>query len=246
MDAQIIPDVKKKLNTELSLIPKDTDVSKYTEKTWNALKAAETEAQQILASTEGNTQNAYYTAWNQLRNARLSLIMEGAVEEPDPITPTTPTPPTKPITPVHPEEFTEGNVYECGSYFYKVTSLSKKTVTITKAKNTAMKKIVVPNTIKLKNISYKVTAVGDAAFQNYKQATNAKIGKNVISIGRNAFAGCKKLKKITIKSKVLKTVGKTAFKGIHKKAQIKVPAKKLKQYKKILNKKGQGKNVKLK
>ena len=176
--------------------------------------------------------------------------VESLPTEPEPITPPSQEP--EPVTSPSPKpvadglEITEGNVYEYGDYFYKVTSLSKKTVTVIKSKNAAVKKIIVPNTIKLKNITYKVTAIGDAAFQNYKQATSAKIGKNVFTIGRNAFAGCKKLKKINIKSKVLKSVGKTAFKGIHKKAQIKVPKKKLKKYKKILKKKGQGKKVKIK
>ena len=104
----------------------------------------------------------------------------------------------------------------------------------------------------------------------YKRQTGASISKNVQSIGKNAFAGCTKLKKVTtkgnklkkigskaffqcrnlksltIKSKVLKSVGKNAFKGIHRKAVIKVPASKYKVYVKKLAKKGQSKTVKIK
>ena len=66
------------------------------------------------------------------------------------------------------------------------------------------------------------------------------IGKNVASIGKQAFSGCKKLKKITIKSAKLKSssIGKNAFKGTAKKLTFKVPKKKYKAYKKFLKKKG--------
>ena len=66
------------------------------------------------------------------------------------------------------------------------------------------------------------------------------------TIGKNAFKNCKKLKKITVKSKVLKKVGSGALKKIHKKAVVKVPKKKLKAYKKLFKKKGQAKTVKIK
>lgn len=68
----------------------------------------------------------------------------------------------------------------------------------------------------------------------------------VTQINGKAFAGCSKLKKITIKAKSLKKVGKKAFKGIHKKAVIKVPKSKWKAYKKLFKKKGQAKSVKIK
>ena len=73
------------------------------------------------------------------------------------------------------------------------------------------------------------------------------IGKNVKTIGKNAFKNCKNLKKITIKtSKLTKSsVKANAFKGIYKKASVKVPKKKLKAYKKFLRKKGMGKKVKI-
>ena len=280
LDAQVMPAIKEKLETELSLAPQETDASKYTKETWEAVKTAKAQADAVLADAN-STQHACYNAIYALQNARLSLIMEGAVEKPAPPTPPDDTKPddtkpddtktddTKPNQP-QTDGIEEGKVYTSGSYSYKVTSLSGKKVTVTKAKNNKVKKITVPDTVKLGSSTYKVTAVADNAFKNYKQATSAKIGKNVESIGKNAFAGCvklktvtlnstklktigskafsncKKLTKLTVKSKVLKTVGKNALKGIHKKAQIKVPANKLKQYKKLFAKKGQAKTVKVK
>ena len=72
------------------------------------------------------------------------------------------------------------------------------------------------------------------------------IGKNVTSIGTNAFYGDKKLKTIKVTTKSLKKVGKNAFKNIDAKATIKVPASKLKAYKKLLKGKGQGRKVTIK
>lgn len=160
--------------------------------------------------------------------------------------------------------------YTVSGYTYKVTNLALKTVQITGWTSTG-KKITVPDDITLADGNkYKVTAIAASAFRNKATTTEASIGKHVTSIGANAFAGCKKLKKITVgstvltsigskafynckvlknivlKSKSLKTVGKNAFKGIHKKAVIKVPSAKLKKYKKLLAKKGQKKTVKIK
>ena len=69
----------------------------------------------------------------------------------------------------------------------------------------------------------------------------------VTGIGKNAFKGCAKLKKITIKTKTLKSVGKGALKGIHKKAVLKVPKAKYKAYKKLFRAKtGFQKTMKIK
>lgn len=164
----------------------------------------------------------------------------------------------------------EGGIYNVGKYSYKVTSLSGQTVEIAGLVNESPAKITVPNQVKLDGKDYKVTAVGASAFKNNKKVTSVVIGSNVKTIGKNAFAGCAKLKKvtvkgnrltqigskafmnckklttITIKSKVLKKAGAGALKGISKKAVIKVPKAKRKAYTKLFAKKGQSKTVKIK
>ena len=81
-----------------------------------------------------------------------------------------------------------------------------------------------------------------------KKLQKVTIGKYVKSIGDKAFYRCGKLKKLQIKSTVLKKVGKNALKGINKKAVIHVPKSKKKSYKKLLQKKktGLSKTVKVK
>ena len=142
--------------------------------------------------------------------------------DPTPITPTpTPTPVTKPATPAK-----KGTTLTVSSkkIKVKVTSSSKKnpTVTITKFTDKKAKKLTIPATVKVKGVTYKVTAISDKAFKGNKKLTTVTIGSNVTKIGKEAFSGCKNLKKITVTAGKLKTISKNAFKGINKKATITV------------------------
>ena len=107
-------------------------------------------------------------------------------------------------------------------------------------------KFIVPSTITNKGITYEVIQIVDGAFKDNKKLKNVVISEGIKKIGKESFAGCKKLRKITINTTVLKKVGKNAFKGIHKKCVIKVPSNKFKNYKKKFKKKGQSKKVKIK
>lgn len=129
---------------------------------------------------------------------------------------------------------------------YKVTKSSSKngTVELTKA-NKSKSSITVPSTISIDGIDYKVTSVSKNAFKNNKKLKKITIGKNVKTIGSNAFYGCKNLKTIVVQSTQLKTIGKNTFKGIYSKAKIKVPKNRFKSYKKLFNKKGLKKTVKI-
>ena len=104
---------------------------------------------------------------------------------------------------------------------------------ISAKKNKKVKKVTIPSTVKIDGVTYKVSSVATGALKNYKNLTKVTVGKNVTKIGKNAFYGCKKLKKIVIKSKKLKSVGKNALKGIKKNATIDVPNSKKKAYKKL-------------
>lgn len=94
----------------------------------------------------------------------------------------------------------------------------------------------------------KATKVKGNAFKNCKRLKTVTIGSRVDYIGANAFRGCKNLKTIKIRTKKLtaKKIGSSAFKGIYKKATFKITSKKLKAYKKILLKKGATKKMKFK
>lgn len=144
----------------------------------------------------------------------------------------------------------KGEQYTKGKLKYKVTKSheTKGTVTVVKANNKKQKSITIPPTVNINGYTFKVTAISNKAFKKNTKLTSVTIGENVKTIGKEAFSGCKKLKKITVKSKVVSKVNKNAFKGVHKKAKIKLPkmsSKKFKKYKKKFVRKGQASTVKI-
>lgn len=102
---------------------------------------------------------------------------------------------------------------------YKITKITRKKGKITGGNVTYMK----PCSTKIKK----------AKVKTYIKLCGAKF--YVTAINKNAFRNCKKLRKITLGSRI-KKIGKNAFKGIYKKATFKVPKKKLKKYKKMIKK----------
>lgn len=139
-----------------------------------------------------------------------------------------------------------GQLKTIGVNKYKVTSVKagKEEVTFVGCTNKKQTKVTIPATIKLDNKTFKVTAVAANACKANKKLKQVTIGTNVKSIGKNAFSGCKKLSKVTIKSKSLTKVGKNFCKNAAKKCTVKVPKKQMKAYKKLLKKAGFKKTVK--
>ena len=128
---------------------------------------------------------------------------------------------------------------------YKVTG--KNTVEYVKATSKKASRTI-PSTVKLKGIKCQVTSIAAKAFKGDTKIKTVVIPSTVRKIGKEAFAKCKNLKKITIKTTYLssKKVGANAFKGIHAKATIKVPKKQKKAYQKLLKARGVGKKVTVK
>ncbi len=138
----------------------------------------------------------------------------------------------------------KGDIYEDAKsgLRYKVLTVGKKTKTVEciGTKNKKRQSVTIPATVKISGSSFKVVSIANKAFANHKKLTGLVIGSNVKKIGTKAFYGCKKLKKITIKSTKLqsKKIGNKAFSNTNKKMELKVPKKKQKAYKKMLVKKG--------
>ena len=105
-------------------------------------------------------------------------------------------------------------------------------------KNTAT--VSIPDTIKVKGVTLKVTGIQYDAFKGNKKIKKVTIGSKMVFIGEETFCGCKNLKKITINALNLNADGiqPKAFKGINSKAVIKVPEQRLSEYKKMLKAKG--------
>ena len=125
---------------------------------------------------------------------------------------------------------------------YKVTSDKKGSLTVeySAAAKGAKGTITIPAQVTIKGVTYKVTSVGASACRNQAGITKVIIGKNVTKIGNRVFSGCKKLKKVTVKTTKLteSTVGSNAFSGISSGVVVKVPESKVKAYRKLFKKKG--------
>lgn len=125
---------------------------------------------------------------------------------------------------------------------YKVTSDKKgsPTVEYSAAAKGAKGTITIPAQVTIKGVTYKVTSVGASACRNRAGITKVIIGKNVTKIGNRVFSGCKKLKKVIIKTTKLteSTVGSNAFSGISSGVVVKVLESKVKAYRKLFKKKG--------
>ena len=146
-------------------------------------------------------------------------------------------------------EYTVGSTYQdiSTNAIYLITVINQQVEYVCPI-DKKLKKATIPSQIRIGNVTYKVTSIGNNAFKRCKNLSSITIGNNISKIGNKAFYNCKKLKKIKIKSKklTLKKIGKSAFKKINKKAKISVPKSKKKSYKKMLTKKGLSKTVKIK
>lgn len=130
---------------------------------------------------------------------------------------------------------------------YKVTGTDSKqpTVMYVSANKTKSASVTIPSSIEVNGVKYLVTSIADDAFRNNKKLKKITIGKEIISIGKRAFEGCKNLKSIVIQTEKLKTktVGRKAFSKTSSKAVVEVPKKKLKAYKNLLCKRGLSKKA---
>lgn len=130
---------------------------------------------------------------------------------------------------------------------YIVTSSKKgkPTVAYKISKKSKKSKIIILKSVTVAGVKYLVTSIDDNAFKDNTTIKEITIGKQIKSIGKNAFDGCENLKKIIIKSEKLKAgnVGKNAFANGSDEVIVKTSKKKLEAYKKLLKKRGISKNA---
>lgn len=143
---------------------------------------------------------------------------------------------------------TKGKTYTVDGYKYKVlkSTNSSKTVAFAGVSNKKLTKVLIPDTVVINGLKYKVTEISAKALKGNKKVKTVSIGTNVTKIGKQAFYKATKLANIVVKTKKLKSVGKNALYGISKKAEIRVPSSKLSKYKKLFKGKGQKSSVQIK
>ena len=150
--------------------------------------------------------------------------------------------PKQPQASANPKSEPKGSKLKKNGNKYMVTSASKKTPTIkyTGSSDKTKKKVIIPKTVTIDGVEYKVTSIGKKAFRNNKSLKEVVIGKNITKIETKAFYGCKNLRKVTFQTTTLskKSVGKNAFGKINNRASYLIPSEKLKKYKEWLKKRG--------
>lgn len=195
----------------------------------------------------------YWDNGEEFDRSRLKWRTEGLAESmlqaagvslntptPKPTSPNIPSPtPTADIQSVPPV----GSVFKKGTGSYQITKRAAGktlgTVSFKKAVNRKnIKQAAIPAVITFKNLSYQVTAIQKNAFQGCKKLKKITIGCNIRKIGAGAFKGCKKLKTIRVNTPSLKSVGKKAFRGIAKTPVVYVPGNKKKALRKKLGIRG--------
>ncbi len=137
-----------------------------------------------------------------------------------------------------------GEIFMVGGIEYKYKD--KKLEAVDMKYSSIQNQIVIPDKVEVYGKKYPVTSIKAGAFQRARAGSSVmkiKIGKNVQSIGKNAFADNPFVQNITINSKKLKakSVGKNAFQytgRIYAYVKVKVPAGKKAAYRKILEKAG--------
>ena len=178
----------------------------YTAESWNAFQAALKHAKDILAD-----QNATPAAINEAQ-AALQKAFQALQKADNTVQPPAPA-----------DELKKGDKVVAGGVQYKVLNASKKTVAAAKLNSKNAKNVTIKNTVKIKGVTCKVTEISTGAFKNAKKLESVTIGKNVKTIGKNAFNGSTKLKKVTFKGTSVPAIKNGAFKKTKSGMTVKVP-----------------------
>lgn len=125
---------------------------------------------------------------------------------------------------------------------YKCNPRSGK-VTYTGPANKRVTSVTIPSKVKIDGHTCKVTAIGKNAFKGCSRLKKVKIGSNVTTISDNSFYSCTSLSKVTIPSKVT-TIKSNAFRNCKKLKTVTFQGKKVKSIGKAAFK-NTGKKIKI-
>ena len=144
-----------------------------------------------------------------------------------------------------------GMTYTAGNFIYQITSIDtatlgqSKVIGVVAAKKNKITKITIPDRADCKGYRLNVTTIGNNAFAGCKALKKLTIGNKVTVIGKNAFKKCSKLKTVVI-GKAVKTISSKAFIGDNKIKKITFKGDKLKTVKQNAFSKKAKKNIKSK
>lgn len=85
-------------------------------------------------------------------------------------------------------------------------------------------KLVIPAACKVGEVTYTITSIAEEAFKDNGKITSVVLGAKIKTIGKEAFSGCKKLKKVTL-GKNVTSIDSRAFYNCGRLTAITVPSK---------------------
>lgn len=131
-------------------------------------------------------------------------------------------------------EVTKGN----NKYLVSSSNAGNPTVKFVGLVNAEVSNVVIPETISVGGVQYRVTLISANALKDNKSVASVIISMNVKSICAKSFNNCTKLKKVKLKSKVISKMNNKAFAGIHPKAVFYTYHSQLERYEEMLKSAG--------
>lgn len=116
--------------------------------------------------------------------------------------------------------------FQSGDLYYRIISTGDEGNGVEIENNSSysdLTEIIIPATVKYEGVEYRVTHIGDGAFNWSPKLTSVTIPNSIISIGDEAFMDCFKLSSIIIPKSVTH-IGSRVFSGCHDIKSIMVEA----------------------
>jgi len=235
----LMPEVTENVTPEptTTLSPEATEIVTQEPATTSEPGAAETVTQEPTASSAPSS-------------TAIVIPETSATSIPEVTATVTPETPTPSAAATSEPALKKNDKVTVGNNSYTVTATGKNPTVEFNGSDGKSTSVVIPATIQVNRVTYKVTSIKASACKKNKKITSVSISKNITKIGKNAFYGASNLKKVSIKTKALGSIGTKAFSGIANKAVITLPnglSKKQKiALKKKLKKAGLPKNATVK